>query len=86
MKPLLALLAALAMAGCVPVSEIAPDKTVQVLEKAGYSEITTGKYRLFACPKEDIYATEFTATGPSGQQVSGVVCQSVIGGSLIRID
>lgn len=81
MKRLLALMAAVALAGCLP-----PDKTREVLEKSGYSEIATGKSRLFACPKEDIYATEFTATAPSGQQVSGVVCQSVVGGSLIRID
>lgn len=80
-RALIILSAALALSGCLP-----SDNTRSVLEKSGYTEITTGKYRLFACPKEDVYATEFTATAPSGQQVSGVVCQGVIGGSFIRID
>lgn len=80
-RAMIILAAGLALAGCLQ-----PDNTRSVLEKSGYSEVTTGKTRLFACPKEDIYATEFTATAPSGQQVSGVVCQSAVGGSLIRID
>jgi hypothetical protein len=69
------------LTACMP-----KDNSYSVLEKAGYSEIQIKGTRLFACPKDDVYSTEFVATSQSGQQVSGVVCQSVIGGSVIRID
>lgn len=63
-----------------------PDKAQQVLTKAGYTDIKTGGYGMFSCSDDDTFKTKFTAKGPSGQQVEGVVCGGVFKGSTIRID
>jgi hypothetical protein len=63
-----------------------PDKAQQVLSKAGYTDIQTGGYGMFSCSDDDTFKTKFTAKGPSGQTVEGVVCSGLFKGSTIRID
>lgn len=65
---IIALLASFALA-CT-----APDATKETLRKSGYKDIQTGGYNVFACGRDDNFATEFTATNPAGERVSGVVC------------
>lgn len=77
---LMALIAVAAM-GCT-----APDKTVQVLRSAGYTDIVTTGYEVFGCGKDDAFHTGFTAKGPTGVPVSGVVCSGMLKGSTIRIN
>ena len=58
----------------------------KALKGAGYTDIMTDGYSFFGCGKDDMYHTKFTAKGPSGVQVSGVVCGGVFKGSTIRTD
>lgn len=50
----------------------------RALSSAGYRNIQTHGFDLFACSEDDFYRTKFTATNPAGQQVSGVVCSGLI--------
>lgn len=61
-------------------------KAVSVLTKAGYTEIKAGGYSAFACSQDDQYATKFSAKGPTGIPVEGVVCSGFTKGNTIRID
>lgn len=59
----------------------------RVLEDAGYKDVRIGGYAAFSCDgKSDTFATSFTATAPSGRNVSGAVCKGVLKGSTIRLD
>lgn len=50
-------------------------QAVEVLEAEGYTNIkTTGGAGTASCGSDDSSATGFTATGPTGQRLSGVVC------------
>lgn len=80
-KIILAAMLALSLTACSQ-----PEKAQDVLTKAGYTEIQTGGYGMFSCSEDDTFKTKFTAKGPSGQQVSGVVCSGLFKGSTIRID
>ena len=53
----------------------------RVLEAAGYSEITLNGYGWFACSDDDTFHTAFTAKGPTGVWVAGVVCSGWAKGS-----
>lgn len=75
------LIMALVLSGCS-----SHDNTVHTLQAAGYTNITTDGYSFFGCGKDDTYHTKFTATGPTGVRVNGVVCSGVFKGSTIRID
>ena len=46
----------------------------EVLTGAGYTQINFTGYEFWSCAKDDTYHTGFTAKGPSGVQVKGVVC------------
>lgn len=50
----------------------------RALSGAGYKNIQTQGYAFFACGKDDFYSTEFTATNPAGQNVSGTVCSGLL--------
>lgn len=54
-----------------------PDGARKTLEGAGYTNITTGGYAAWSCSDDDNYATEFTATGPTGLPVKGAVCRGL---------
>jgi hypothetical protein len=64
-----ALLVGLALGGCTD-----PDRSRNVLDQAGYTNIRFHGHAWFGCSEDDNVRTEFTATGPSGKPASGVVC------------
>lgn len=57
----------------------------RALLDAGYTNISLTGYEWFGCGKDDGWSTGFTATGPSGRRVEGVVCSGVLKGSTIRL-
>lgn len=61
------------LAGCTSQSD-----AQRALESAGYTEIQSGGYDVFACSKDDFYSTKFTAKNQAGQQVNGVVCSGLL--------
>ena len=67
----------------------APDAR-RVLENEGFTNVQTGGYAFFMCDTgkhgSDVYATQFTATGPTGRVVSGAVCKGWFKGSTVRFD
>lgn len=50
-----------------------PQRSVQALDAAGFTDISVGGYAWWACG-DDSYATGFVATNPNGKRVSGAVC------------
>lgn len=56
----------------------------KVLEAQGFTDIKINGYQLFGCGKEDFDHTGFTAVGPSGKTVTGVVCGGWLKGSTVR--
>lgn len=56
------------------------------LEGAGYSDIVLTGYRWRGCSDDDTFHTGFTAKGPTGKSVSGVVCSGWFKGATIRTD
>ena len=75
----LVLLLLVFIAGCTD-----HDATKETLEKAGYTEITTGGYDVFGCGKDDFFSTKFEATNPAGQKVSGTVCCGIFKKCTVR--
>jgi hypothetical protein len=53
---------------------VPPEKAKKVLHGAGYTNIHIGGHAWFACSEDDTLSSEFTATGPSGDSVTGSVC------------
>ena len=62
------------------------DGAQKALYAAGYTNIKTHGYSVFGCGRDDNYSTTFTAKGPTGVEVSGVVCSGFFKGSTIRIN
>lgn len=50
------------------------DATRETLRKSGYTDIEPGDYAWFECGDDDRFHTQFTATNPVGQTVTGTVC------------
>lgn len=76
------LLSAALMSGCTQ-----PETARAILERAGYTQIQMHGYDWFACSKDDTYHDKFTAIGPAGKPVTGVVCAGLLfKGSTIRFD
>ena len=72
MKKLITALALLALAACS-----APAVDVErVLTDQGFTEISVGGASLFSCGKDDMTSNTFTAKGPTGRPIKGVVCGS----------
>lgn len=64
-----------------------PDRATRILEQQGYTEIKMHGYDLFNCSRDDIYHDKFTAKGPTGKPVSGVVCAGLLfKGSTVRLN
>ncbi len=78
-KVLLACVLALSLAACSdgPTAENA-------LADAGYTQIVTTGWSMFGCSENDTFKTGFTAKGPTGRQVKGVVCSGWFKGATIR--
>ncbi len=62
-----------------------PEHARQVLQMQGYQHIEITGYRAFGCDdsedSDDDFHTGFKAMGPTGEQVTGVVC-----GATVRYD
>ena len=69
------------LSGCT-----APDRAVQTLTDAGYSNIKIGEYAWLSCGKGDVYSTSLEATGITGRTVKGAVCNGFFKGATIRFD
>lgn len=80
-KMILVLALAIGLTGCS-----SDNDARRALEGAGYTNIQTTGYSFFGCGKEDSFRTGFTAVGPSGVAVSGVVCSGWFKGATIRTD
>lgn len=71
MKKILMLFCLLALSSCMTHD---PEDAIRILEDAGYTEITLTGYRMTGCGEDDNMHTGFTAKGPTGRPVSGVLC------------
>ena len=64
-----------------------PETASRVLSSQGFTNIKMDGYDFFNCSKDDAYHDKFAAKGPTGQQVSGVVCAGLFfKGSTVRLD
>lgn len=63
-----------------------PDSATKALSRAGYSKINITGYAFFGCSEDDFFHTGFTAVGPTGVRVEGVVCSGFLKGSTIRLN
>lgn len=55
------------------------EEAYHVVEGAGYTKIEIGGPRAFKCGRDDTNSNTFTAIGPNGHYVEGVVCCSFLG-------
>lgn len=69
-----------------PVACTAPSSAKKALTAAGYSNIKTTGYEYFSCDEKDAFHTGFTAVGPTGIPVKGVVCEGWFKGATIRLE
>lgn len=67
------LILALLVAGCT-----SNNKTVETLEKMGFTEVKPKGYDMFSCSEDDFTSTKFEAKNPLGQTVEGTVCCGMI--------
>ena len=64
-----------------------PESARRVLTESGYTDIQITGYRAFGGSESDWYITEFRATSPNGNRVSGVVTKGAWRkGNTIRLD
>ncbi|EON11938.1 hypothetical protein [Pandoraea sp. SD6-2] len=54
------------------------DTARRALTGAGYTDIHIDGYSFYGCGDNDDFSTAFTATGPTGVQVTGAVCSSFL--------
>jgi len=81
MKKIIVGVACMVLAACTN-----GDGAVRALEGAGYTNIKITGYRLTGCHDDDTFRTGFNATGPTGKNVTGVVCSGILKGATIRLD
>ena len=62
-----------------------PEGSTRALKQAGYTNITIEGMAFFGCSESDSFNTKFTATGPRGHSVKGVVCSGLMKGFTIRL-
>lgn len=55
-----------------------PTDATRALQSAGYTQISTGGFNVFACSQYDFYHTSFSATNVLGKRVSGTVCSGLL--------
>lgn len=79
MNKALIALAALTLIACTDDS-----RTIQTLQKQGFTEIQTTGYDMFACSDDDSYHTGFRAKNPQGQVVTGTVCCGMMKSCTVR--
>lgn len=81
MKKMFALFAVAALAACTD-----SDGAEHALTQLGLTDIQITGFRLFGCDEKDTFHTGFTATGQTGERVSGVVCSGLLKGNTVRFD
>ncbi len=64
------LIAAILATGC-QVSQSDADKTFRAY---GFTNVQLTGYSFFGCEEDNTFRSNFTATGPTGQPVSGAIC------------
>jgi hypothetical protein len=62
-----------------------PEKSMDVLIDARYTDIELTGYSVFGCSDDDVFRTGFIARSSRGKTVKGVVCSAPLKGSTIRI-
>ena len=77
----LLLAAALMLSACT-----SPEEATKTLSSQGFKNIETKGYSVFGCSQDDTFHTEFEATSPTGDKVSGVVCSGILKGATVRFD
>ncbi|MGC0154827.1 hypothetical protein ACPRNU_20410 [Chromobacterium vaccinii] len=78
----LVLVAVLALSACSD-----GDAARKALNGAGYTNIKITGWKPLGCSKDDSFTTGFEARGPTGMQVEGVVCSSMMfKGATIRTE
>jgi hypothetical protein len=84
------LLACAACAACLGLAcgwgATEPESATRVLTQSGYHNVHITGYRWFACGEGDYYATGFWASSPSGELVTGTVCEGWLKAKTIRLD
>jgi len=65
---------ALLILACSFVACTDEDNTVRTLRAAGFTNISTTGYSLFACSDDDAFHTGFRAMNSRGEMVTGTVC------------
>ena len=58
----------------------------KALAGAGFADVQITGYRWTGCAESDDFSTGFTAIGPHGDRVQGVVCSGWFKGATIRFD
>jgi len=61
-----------------------PQMTFTTLQKAGFTEIESTGYALFACSEDDTFKTKFTAVNQNGEHIDGAVCCGLFKNCTIR--
>lgn len=56
-----------------------PDHAKRLVEDAGYTKVEVGGARGYRCGRDDNRSNTFSAIGPNGRYVEGVVCCSFMG-------
>jgi len=59
-------------------------RTRSTLHSIGFTDVQTQGYDMWACSEDDSYSTQFTATNPQGQRVSGAVCCGLLKNCTVR--
>lgn len=77
---LIAAIAAITLTGCTD-----EDGARHALDVSGYTSIEIKGYGWTGCGKDDSFHTRFSAIGPSGKPVEGVVCSGFFKGGTIRV-
>jgi hypothetical protein len=77
----------LATAGLVACTR--PNQAKETLEAQGFSNVEITGYAMWGCSSgkddDENFHTKFTATGPTGKHVHGVVCSGLLKGATVRI-
>jgi len=50
----------------------------RILEANGFTDIKYTGHDWFGCSQDDFYHTGFIATGPTGKQIKGCVCEGLL--------
>ena len=74
--------AALMLASC----GVNPQSAKRALEAQGLTDVKIEGYSWFGCAKDDAFASNFTAKGTNGAEVTGSVCQGLFKGTTVRLD